>query len=162
MDHLIYTAMTGANAAAQRQAVLAEQPGQRVDATAFAPSCRPSARCRCAATAPAPGCSRWRRPPGHDDTPGADRSAPAATLDVAAQGNAWFAVQGLDGTEAYTRDGSFEVSADGTLVTSNGLTVLSDGGAPIDVPPGAEITHRQRRHRQRQDRRPAGRRRSAG
>jgi flagellar basal-body rod protein FlgF len=41
----------------------------------------------------------------------------------------------LDGTEAYTRAGSFEVSATGQLLTSTGRPVLSDGGAPIDIPP---------------------------
>jgi flagellar basal-body rod protein FlgF len=55
-------------------------------------------------------------------------------------GNAWFAVQGLDGTEAYTRNGSFEVAPDGNLQTSNGFLVLSDGGAPIAVPPGASLS----------------------
>ncbi len=49
-------------------------------------------------------------------------------------------VQGLDGTEAYTRAGIFEVSAQGQMLTPTGLPVLSDGGAPIDVPPGAEIS----------------------
>jgi flagellar basal-body rod protein FlgF len=31
-------------------------------------------------------------------------------MDAMTTGNAWFAVQGLDGTEAYTRNGSFEVA----------------------------------------------------
>jgi flagellar basal-body rod protein FlgF len=53
------------------------------------------------------------------------------------RGNAWLAVQGLDGTEAYTRAGSLDVAADGTLTTSGGLTVLGDGG-PITLPPNAE------------------------
>ena len=57
-----------------------------------------------------------------------------------AVGKSWFGVQGLDGTEAYTRNGAFDVSPDGTLVTSNGLTVLSDGGAPIVAPANAEVT----------------------
>ena len=56
-----------------------------------------------------------------------------------AVGNAWFAVQGFDGTEAYTRAGNFQVTAQGQLVTGNGLPVLSDGGAPIDIPQGADI-----------------------
>jgi flagellar basal-body rod protein FlgF len=49
-------------------------------------------------------------------------------------------VQGLDGTEAYTRNGAFEVSPEGNLVTGNGLTVLSDAGSPMAVPAGASIT----------------------
>lgn len=55
-------------------------------------------------------------------------------------GNAWFAVQGLDGTEAYTRAGSFEVSPNGQLVTTTGLPLLSDGSAPIEIPPGATVS----------------------
>jgi flagellar basal-body rod protein FlgF len=57
-----------------------------------------------------------------------------------AMGNAWFGVQALDGLEAYTRSGAFEVSPEGALQTSGGLPVLSDGGAPIEVPQGAEIS----------------------
>lgn len=49
-------------------------------------------------------------------------------------------MQGLDGTEAYTRNGAFEISPEGNLVTGNGLTVLSDGGAPIAIPPGATVS----------------------
>jgi len=61
-------------------------------------------------------------------------------MDAMTTGNSWFGVQGLDGTEAYTRNGSFEVDATGILKTNTGLTVLSDGGAPINVPAGAEVT----------------------
>ena len=58
-------------------------------------------------------------------------------LDVAMRGNAWLAVQALDGTEAYTRAGSLEVSADGTLLTHGGLQVMGDGG-PIQLPANSE------------------------
>ena len=57
-----------------------------------------------------------------------------------AMGRAWFAVQGLDGQEAYTRNGVFEISPEGQLVNSNGQAVLSDGGAPIDIPPESTIS----------------------
>ncbi len=67
-------------------------------------------------------------------------TAQQTNLDAMAVGNAWFAVQGLDGTEAYTRAGRFEVSNAGQLVTPAGLPVLSDGGAPIDIPPNASIS----------------------
>jgi flagellar basal-body rod protein FlgF len=52
------------------------------------------------------------------------------------KGNAWLAVQGLDGTEAYTRAGALDVNAEGLLVTPGGLPVLGDGG-PITLPPNA-------------------------
>ena len=44
-------------------------------------------------------------------------------LDLAVSGQGFFEVQLPDGTTGYTRDGSFQVSATGTLVTNNGLTV---------------------------------------
>jgi flagellar basal-body rod protein FlgF len=75
--------------------------------------------------------------PGYDATPG-PISGTGRNLDVAMKGAAWLAVQGLDGTEAYTRAGSLDVSADGTLVTRGGLTVLGDGG-PIQVPPNVQL-----------------------
>jgi flagellar basal-body rod protein FlgF len=62
------------------------------------------------------------------------------SLDAMTTGNAWFTVQGLDGTEAHTRNGHFEVSPEGTLVTAGGLPVLSTGGSPITVPAGADVT----------------------
>jgi flagellar basal-body rod protein FlgG len=44
-------------------------------------------------------------------------------LDIAIRGNGFFEVQMPDGTTGYTRDGSFQVSAQGQLVTNNGYTV---------------------------------------
>ncbi|MDO9313930.1 MAG: flagellar basal-body rod protein FlgG [Burkholderiaceae bacterium] len=44
-------------------------------------------------------------------------------LDVAVRGNGFFEVQMPDGTTGYTRDGSFQVSSTGQLVTNNGYTI---------------------------------------
>jgi flagellar basal-body rod protein FlgG len=44
-------------------------------------------------------------------------------LDVAIKGNGFFEIQLPDGTTGYTRDGSFQVSSQGQLVTNNGYTV---------------------------------------
>src|SRR5689334_9665364 len=44
-------------------------------------------------------------------------------LDIAIRGNGFFEVQLPDGTTGYTRDGSFQVSASGQLVTNTGYTV---------------------------------------
>jgi len=44
-------------------------------------------------------------------------------LDIAIRGNGFFEVQMPDGTTGYTRDGSFQVSAQGQLVTNNGYLV---------------------------------------
>jgi len=45
------------------------------------------------------------------------------TFDLAIKGNGFFQIQMPDGTVAYTRDGAFQVSAQGQLVTNNGFTV---------------------------------------
>ena len=44
-------------------------------------------------------------------------------LDMAVLGQGFFEVQLPDGTAGYTRDGSFQVNAQGQLVTNNGYTV---------------------------------------
>jgi flagellar basal-body rod protein FlgF len=54
------------------------------------------------------------------------------------KGNSWLAVQSLDGTEAYTRNGSLDVDNQGQLVTRSGLPVQGDGG-PITVPQNAQV-----------------------
>jgi flagellar basal-body rod protein FlgF len=54
-----------------------------------------------------------------------------APLDVAIQGNGFFAVQNDDGSTAYTRNGAFTLSSDGRLVTQSGKAVLGESGAPL-------------------------------
>jgi len=54
-------------------------------------------------------------------------------LDVAINGRGFFEILLPDGSQAYTRDGTFQVNADGELVTSSGYTVQP----AINVPPGA-------------------------
>ncbi len=54
-------------------------------------------------------------------------------LDVAVKGNGFFQIQMTDGTTAYTRDGSFQLDANGQLVTNNGLTVLPGIIVPADA-----------------------------
>jgi flagellar basal-body rod protein FlgG len=55
-------------------------------------------------------------------------------LDVAIQGRGFFQVLLPDGTLGYTRDGSFQVNAQGQLVTANGYAVQP----AITVPTGAQ------------------------
>src|SRR6185437_11584891 len=45
------------------------------------------------------------------------------TLDVAIQGNGYFQVTLPSGETAYTRDGTFGMAPDGTIVTADGYTV---------------------------------------
>jgi flagellar basal-body rod protein FlgF len=136
VDRLIYLSMSGAKATMQRQDTLANNlanvstVGFRAELQAFR-------------AVPVQGSGASTRVYALESTPGYDPSAGSVSatgrnLDVAMQGNSWLAVQGLDGTEAYTRAGSLDVSSDGTLITRNGLTVLGDGG-PIQVPPNSEV-----------------------
>lgn len=55
-------------------------------------------------------------------------------LDVAVNGRGFFQVLMPDGTMAYTRDGSFKVSAQGELVTASGFAVQPG----ISIPDGAQ------------------------
>ncbi|HET7626180.1 MAG TPA: flagellar hook-basal body protein [Verrucomicrobiae bacterium] len=48
--------------------------------------------------------------------------------DVAIEGPGFFSVQLPDGSTAQTRNGEFQVSAQGELVTNEGYAVLGDGG----------------------------------
>ena len=138
MDRLIYTAMTGANAAAHRQAVLSNNLAN-VSTNGF------RAELSTYRAVPLRGDGATTRvfaleaTSGHLDTPGPTQRT-GRDLDAMTQGNTWFAIQGLDGTEAYTRSGAFEISPQGDLVTGTGLPVLSDGGAPINIPAGASVS----------------------
>ena len=58
-------------------------------------------------------------------------------LDLALNGAGYFGVQTPLGTR-YTRNGHFQLDAQGQIVTSQGYPVLSDGGQPIAVPPNAK------------------------
>src|SRR5262245_9321286 len=57
------------------------------------------------------------------------------TFDVAIRGDGYFVVQRPDGSEAYTRNGSFTMDTQGQLVTQSGDPVMSNGGAPIFFTP---------------------------
>jgi flagellar basal-body rod protein FlgG len=56
-------------------------------------------------------------------------------LDVAISGRGMFQVQLPDGSTAYTRDGSFQVDSQGTLVTASGYVVLPS----MQIPPDALV-----------------------
>ncbi len=56
-------------------------------------------------------------------------------LDVAIQGDGWFAVND-NGKTIYTRDGRLQMSETGALENVNGAAVLDVGGAPIQLDPG--------------------------
>jgi flagellar basal-body rod protein FlgF len=137
MDRMIYLSMSGAKATMQRQDTLANNlanvstPGFRAELQAFraVPVLGSGASTRVYAL---------ETTTGYDASPGAI-TATGRNLDVAPKGNSWLTVQALDGTEAYTRGGALEVSADGTLTTRSGLPVMGDGG-PLQVPPNAVVS----------------------
>ncbi|MET0549159.1 MAG: flagellar basal-body rod protein FlgG [Xanthomonas sp.] len=55
-------------------------------------------------------------------------------LDVMVNGRGFFEVQMPDGTTAYTRDGSFQIDAQGQLVTNSGYAIQPG----IQIPEGAQ------------------------
>jgi flagellar basal-body rod protein FlgF len=137
MDRLIYLSMAGAKATMQRQEVLANNlanastTGFRAELQAFraVPVRGDGASTRVLAL---------ESTVGHNEQSGIVQST-GRPLDVAMKGNAWLAVQALDGTEAYTRAGALDLDAEGNLVTAGGLPVQGEGG-PITVPAGATPT----------------------
>ncbi len=137
MDRIIYTAASGANAAVARQQALSHNlanvstPGFRAELSTYR-------------AVPLNGSGAATRVFALDATAGHLEQAGPITmtgrnLDVAARDHAYFAVQSLDGTEAYTRAGALEVREDGTLVNPQGMSMLDAGGAPITVPQGAVV-----------------------
>lgn len=136
MDRLIYLSMSAAKATMQRQEVLSHNL-----ANASTNGFRAEMAAMRAVPVQGDGASTrvytLETTLGYDDAPGVVQ-ATGRNLDVAVSGKSWLSVQGLDGTEAYTRAGALEVGADGTLMDIAGRPVLSDGG-PITVPPNAQV-----------------------
>jgi len=135
MDRVIYTSMSGAKYLLERQATLsnnlanASTTGFRADTVGLR-------------AVPAVSAQAGTRVFTVETTTGADFSqgpltATGRTLDVAIQGQGWFAVQATDGSEAYTRNGSLQVGPDGVLQLPNGLQVQGTGG-PISIPADAQ------------------------
>ncbi|MDP1897233.1 MAG: flagellar basal-body rod protein FlgF [Sulfurimicrobium sp.] len=137
MDRLIYIAMTGAKHTLWQQASTAHNlanvttTGYRAETNAFRalPVLGEGAKTRAFVVDSTTGA---------DFTPGVIQQT-GRDLDMAVQGKGWIAVQAPDGSEAYTRNGSFQINANGVLQTRNGQNVLGDGG-PISIPPDNDIT----------------------
>src|SRR5258708_32121542 len=111
MDRLIYTSMSGAKYLLERQATLANNlanattTGFRADTVGLR-------------AVPVVGAQAGTRVFTVETTTGADFSqgplaATGRTLDVAGQGQGWFAVQASDGSEAHTRSGALQVGPEG-------------------------------------------------
>jgi flagellar basal-body rod protein FlgF len=137
MDKLIYVAMSGASQALQQQASVAHNlanattTGFRAEKLSFQ-------------AMPLAGDGVPTRVYTQDTVAGANLrpgivQQTGRELDVAIQGQGWLAVETGDGSEAYTRNGSLQVSPNGILQTQSGLNVLGDGGT-ISIPPDTQVT----------------------
>jgi flagellar basal-body rod protein FlgF len=137
MDKLIYTAMSGASQSMQQLASVANNlanastTGFRAEKLSFQ-------------ALPLTGDGSPTRVFTMDAQSGADLQPgiiqqTGRDLDVAVDGPGWLAVEASDGSEAYTRNGSLQVNANGVLQTQSGLNVLGDGGE-ITIPPDTQVT----------------------
>jgi flagellar basal-body rod protein FlgF len=136
MDRAIYTAMSAANAALNRQSITSNN---------LANSTTTGFRAQLAAfrSVPVEGLTHATRAlvaettPFHDNTMGPVNHT-GRSLDVALPQDGWLAVAAPDGSEGYTRNGGIQVDSEGAL-SVNGFPVMGDG-APIVVPPQSSLT----------------------
>ncbi len=141
MDRLIYTAMTGASQTLNRQAAVAHNLAN-VSTTGYRAE---EHRLRAvqvqsnAAQRGLPTRAFVADASTHTDFAPGPQLYTGRSYDMAVQGPGWIAVQTPDGSEAYTRNGNFELSANGVLQTRSGLPVQGDGG-PITIPPDVKIS----------------------
>ena len=137
MDKLIYTAMTGAKHTLGQQAAVAHNLANATT-DAF------RSEFSMLRAVPIRGEGMNTRAFVVDSTPGTDFSpgsiqTTGRSLDVAILGRGWFAVRAPDGSEAYTRSGSFEIGINGQLQTRAGHLVIGNTGGPIAIPPDVNI-----------------------
>lgn len=136
MDRLIYTAMTGAKHTLGQQAAVAHNLAN-ANSTGFRAEMHKLRAVEVQTEAMRTRAFTVDASVANDYTPGAMQYT-ARNFDVAIDGKGWFAVQMPDGNEAYTRNGSFEVSPNGVLQTRDGKPVMGEAG-PIAIPPDNEI-----------------------
>lgn len=137
MDRMIYTALSGMDAAMTRQRAIASN---------LANASTPGFRAETFSTASMhlEGESLDVRGLAQGAVRGADLSAgtmnqTGRALDISVSGNAMIALQAADGSEVYSRRGDLSVDVGGLLVNGEGLTVMGQTG-PISVPPGWDIS----------------------
>lgn len=137
MDRLIYTALTGMNAAMDRQRAVANNlanastTGFRAEEFSVTPITLKGDSLE--ARAMAQGAVRGA------DMAGGEITHTGQPLDIALQGNALLALQAADGGEAYSRRGDLSIAPSGLLQNGDGLPVLGEAG-PITIPAGAMIS----------------------
>lgn len=139
MDRMIYTAMSGASQTMSRQAAVAHNLAN-VNATGYRAEehrLRSVSVQSQASQKGLPTRSFAVDASTHTDFTAGPMAHTGRPLDMAVQGEGWIALQMPDGSEAYTRNGSFELNVNGIIQTRSGIPVQGDGG-PISVPP--EVT----------------------
>src|SRR5690606_2720271 len=136
MDRVIYTAMTGAKSTLDRQAAVANNLAN-ANSTGFRAELHRLRAVEVKSEALPTRAFAVDASAATDFTPGPLQFT-GRNLDAAIEGKGWFAVAAPNG-EAYTRDGGFQLSANGVLQTHAGFPVLGEQGV-ITIPPDAEVT----------------------
>ena len=136
MDRLIYTAMTGASATMGQEAAVSHNLANATS-TGFKTELH-KLRAVQVQNAQMPTRAFVVDASVSDDFSTGPLQHTNRPLDMALPGKGWFAVQMPDGTEGYTRNGNFEINANGILQTRTGLPVLGSGG-PVTLPPDVEV-----------------------
>ncbi|MCC7414419.1 MAG: flagellar basal-body rod protein FlgF [Gammaproteobacteria bacterium] len=136
MDRLIYLSMAGARHALEAQATVSHNLAN-VNTSGF------RAQINAFRAVPVFGDGQPTRAFVVDSSVGTDfrpgtLQQTGRDLDVAVLSRGFIAVQLPDGSEAYTRNGSFNVGPGGVLETRQGQPVMGDGG-PITVPPDSTV-----------------------
>lgn len=134
----LYSAASSLSAATQHQEIIAHNlahatvPGYRARGLTFSTFSQNLADASADARLPSSAGTEAAREYS-DFTPG-NYEATANPLDVAVRGNGFFVLQAPDGP-VYTRNGCFELNAEGQLQSKSGLVVSGTGG-PITIPQG--------------------------
>ena len=138
MDRIIYTAASGAARVLEQQAIISNNMAN-VSTTGFREQ---MAIHRSVPVVGQPGMPT--RVSSATMTPGSYMGQGTMVetghaLDAAITGDGWFSVQTPQG-EAYTRAGEFAVNEQNQLVTHQGWPVLSNDGAPVEIPERGSVT----------------------
>ncbi|MBT9516381.1 MULTISPECIES: flagellar basal-body rod protein FlgF [Methyloversatilis] len=137
MDRVIYTAMTGAKWTMERQASVAHNLAN-ASTTGYRAEEHRLRAVQVQTEAFASRAFVIDASVKNDYTPGALQQT-GRSYDMAIQGKGWFTLAMPDGTEAYTRNGHFQVSPTGILQNHEGIPLQGETG-PITVPPDTEVT----------------------
>jgi flagellar basal-body rod protein FlgF len=136
MDRMIFVAMSGAKEALSAQAVNSNNLAN-VGTTGFKADFQTSLSQQVYGPGHPSRVYATAQESGADLTKGSIIST-GRELDMAINGDGWFAVQAKDGSEAYTRAGNFHIDTLGRLKNGAGDVVLGNKG-PISIPQHAAI-----------------------